>query len=213
MTPTHISYPVTDGIRKFIRALGRDDLQAFQLRQQADEHDLIDALSSVKSFYSSYLTMHEVHDSKVKDGAMSRVLEDTLKDMEEYLLKGTDERQNTIKWARNASMYVLVVEPTIQMLAPLTAYTSSQACAIVDSVIDEVVNTDAHGDHDDALVAREQIRHILATYREQHPSASRTKQQSKPKRKRGRQDYDMSEDDQNDRFSSADSSTEALDFN
>ena len=203
---------VTNGIRKFIRSLGLENMQSYQLRQASDEHDLVNALESIKYFYNSYVLMHKVHNPKTKGNPMSKVMEDTQKDMEEYLLRGTDERESMLKWMRNGAIYVLVVEPTIALLATLPKEDTSRADAVVDEVINMVNTSSAHSDHDDAVVAKEQIRHILAKYRELHPSVARTKQPVKPRKKRGRQEYSDPDDSPVERFNGNDT-VEALDFN
>jgi hypothetical protein len=203
---------VTDGIRKFIRALGLENMQSYQLRQVSDEHDLVSALESIKYFYNSYVLMHKVHSPKTKGNPLSKVMEDTQKDMEEYLLRGTDERESMLKWMKNGAIYVLVVEPTIALLATLPKEDTSHADAVVDEVINMVNTSTAHGDHDDAVVAKEQIRHMLAKYRELHPSVAKAKQPIKPRKKRSRQEYSEPDDGPIERFNVNDT-VEALDFN
>lgn len=201
-----------NGIRTFIRSLGLENLQAFQLRQQSDEPDLINALESIKYFYNSYVTLHEVHNPTTKGDPLSRVIEDTQKDMEEFMLKGTDERESMLKWSRNGGMYVLVIEPTIALLSTLTKSDTHRANGIIQEVITAVSTSDAYSDHDDAVVAREQIRHILAKYREHHPTVAQSKQPAKPRKRRGRQERDDPDEDFVERFNVNDMS-EALDFN
>ena len=210
MTPSNMNLP--DGIRKFIRSLGIENLQTFQLRQLSDETDLINALESIKYFYNSYVLLHEVHNPKTEGDPMYKVIEDTQKDMEEYLLKGINERENMLKWFRNGAMYVLVVEPTIALLSTLSKDDTHRANDVIDVVINMVVTSDDYSDHDDAVVAREQIRHILAKYRELHPTVAQSKQPAKPRRKRGRQEYNDFDDDMVER-SNVNDTIEALDFN
>jgi hypothetical protein len=211
MTQTNTSI-LTNGIRKFIRSLGLTNLQTYQLRQLSDEHDLVNALESIKYFYNSYVLLHEAHNPNTRGDPMSKVMEDTQKDMEEYLLRGTDERESMLKWMRNGAIYVLVVEPTLMLLAAVARDDTPQAITIVDEVINIVNTSIDYGDHDDAVVAREQIRHMLAKYRELHPSVAKAKQPGKPRKKRGRQEYSDPNDDPIERFNLSDT-VEALDFN
>lgn len=196
-------HPASDGLRKFIRSLGLN-MQSYQLRQVSDESDLIDALNSVKYFFHSSISLH--------GSLTAAAIDDIRKDTEEYLLKGTTEQESTLKWFRNAAMYVLVVEPTITILCELTSDTLNQADNVIDTVINMVKTADVYGDHDDAIVAREQIRHIIAKYREAHSPKTSGKRPKKSKKKYTGFDYNEQDNEPFDKYN-IDDAIEALDFN
>jgi hypothetical protein len=202
-----VTRSIGDGIRKFIRSLGLN-MESYQIRQMSDENDLIDALQSIKYFFHSAIALH----GSLNPAAM----DDTRKDMEEYLLKGLTKQEDTLKWSRNAGMYLLVVEPTITLLCMLDPTTIHSANAIVDDVISKVKNTDAYSDHSDAVVAREQIRLIVSKYRAAHLAADKTKKVRKTKKKYASTEYgeDESESESESQFKyNTNESRDAIDFN
>lgn len=197
------AHPASDGLRKFIRSLGLN-MQSYQLRQMSDEADLVDALESIKYYFHSYVSLH---------GALTPAAMDNVrKDMEEYMLKGANKQEDTLKWSRNAGMYVLVIDPTLTLLNELTITTAHLADDVVNKVITMVKEADMYGEHDDAVVAREQIRHIIAKYRETTPTVAQSKKPRKLRKRRVIADYADREEDNYNRFSSEDSNS-TLDFN
>jgi hypothetical protein len=170
----------------------------------SDENDLIDALQSIKYFFHSAIALH----GSLNPAAM----DDMRKDMEEYLLKGLTKQESTLKWSHNVGMYLIVVEPTIALLCMLDSTRIHAADGIVDDVINKIKTFDEYGDHGDAVVAREQIRAIVAKYREANLAADKTKKVRKSKKKYVPSEY--GEDEAEPQFKyDTNESRDAVDFN
>lgn len=156
-TPQEL-FPVQDGIRKFIRLLCLQ-VEDWQLRFVADECDLIMSLESVKLSFQQTSTMLGLRKYQGQDYDAP---EEVRRLQECYLLTGKDEQETARARRTYLTMYHIVIEPTITLFAKFDHATILQiADGVIDQIIEEVRNTDAYGSHDDALVAREQIRAIV----------------------------------------------------
>lgn len=177
---------VTDGLRKFLR-LQQLPLQEYQLRQNADVFDLIEAIDAIRVMYADTSRMigKQMHQTSQYDPA-----EDVKCAIEEWLLVGDCERETAHLRKKHLTMYHLVLEPIVDMLSVLDHATAIQEAAVVaNQLTDYVVKFDAYGTADDALVAKHQIKAMV----KQREEVRRLKKEAakKSSRRRKREDVEV----------------------
>lgn len=150
---------LNQGIRTFNHLIGllHDPLYG---RFTAEEQDLIAALESVKSAVEESRRMLGLQKYQ---GMAFDVIRAVKADMTSFLLNGNDERHKMYMSKRNMPMYILVVEPTIDALS---SYTHEEVLNVAPNLVDEVIqlvcsSTD-YGDMDDAKVAQQLVRDLIA---------------------------------------------------
>ena len=168
---------VSDGIRKFLR-LQQLPLQEYQLRQNADVFDLMDALTITSDSFTQTSRMlgKQMHQTSVYDPC-----EDVKRELENFLLVGKTERDTAHLRKKNLTMYHLILEPLIDSMAQYEHTSAIQEIdATVQQLIHDIQTFDNYGTEDDALVARHQIKAMV----KQREDARRTKKEAAKKQAR-----------------------------
>lgn len=173
---------VRAGIRVFVRLFGLES-DPIQAKYASGESEVLDALDCVK------ILMHSTKRFVGKQkhvGVTFDFVDDVKKDMAEMLLLDEDQAVTAVKRKRHLPLYHLVVDPVTELFRK---YDHATAIQNVDTIIDYVAQTafveEDYGTYDDALVAREQVRHIIREREEQTKieAASRKRKSRKAAKK------------------------------
>lgn len=176
---------VADGLRKFLR-LQSFPLQEYQLRQNADVFDLMEALFMTREFYANTGRMigKQMHQSTPYNPA-----EDVKRELEENLLIGETERETAHLRKKNLTMYHLVLEPIVDSLSGYDhALAIQESGSAIDQLIHDIATFDNYGHEDDGLVAKHQIK-AMVKQREEVRRAQ--KEQMKRASRRRKKDDDI----------------------
>ena len=194
---SYVHPTVADGVRKFLR-LQSLPLQEYQLRQNADVFDLMEALTTTSDNYAQTARMlgKQMHQTSTYDPG-----EDVKRELENFLLTGVTERETAYLRKKNLTMYHLILEPLIDSVSNQDHATAIQDIAlIVQQLIHDVQTFDNYGTEDDAVVARHQIKAMV----KQREEARRTQKEAakKQSRRKKRDDdtvpFDTGDDDVSD---------------
>lgn len=174
---SYVHPAVADGVRKFLR-LQSLPLQEYQLRQNADVFDLIEALTITSDNYAQTARMlgKQMHQTSAYDPG-----EDVKRELETFLLMGETDRETAHLRKKNLTMYHLILEPLIDSVSqPDHAQAIQDIAVIVQQLIHEVQTFDNYGTEDDALVARHQIKAMV----KQREEARRAQKEAAKKQNR-----------------------------
>lgn len=156
---------VHEGIRKFIRLQGLiyDPTPQVWDNWLADEGDLKAALRSVADAFKATEPMV----GKRKYVGIDYQAPKSVKtDLYSFLTTDSVGPSITLQ-KRNMPMYLLVVEPVIDLFAKLShRQMIDSADAIIDDVCALIDNSTAYGTYDDGLVARHQVSEMMRIRRE-----------------------------------------------
>lgn len=155
---SYVHPTVADGVRKFLR-LQSLPLQEYQLRQNADVFDLMEALTITSDNYAQTARMlgKQMHQTSAYDPG-----EDVKRELENFLLVGETDRETAHLRKKNLTMYHLILEPLVDSMSHHDHATAIQDIAlVVQQLIRDVQTFDNYGTEDDALVARHQIKAMV----------------------------------------------------
>lgn len=194
---SYVHPTVADGVRKFLR-LQSLPLQEYQLRQNADVFDLMEALTITSDNYAQTARMlgKQMHQTSAYDPG-----EDVKRELENFLLTGVTERETAHLRKKNLTMYHLILEPLIDSVSNQDHATAIQDIAlVVQQLIHEVQTFDNYGTEDDAMVARHQIK-AMVKQREEARRAQKEAAKKQSRRKKRDDDsvpFDTGDDDVSD---------------
>ena len=170
-----------DGIRKFLRltALISDPREVKWVRL---EEDLVEALEVVAQTLVESARM--IGKQKYR-GQPFDLLEDTKKELEEYLLTGREPVHTALARKKNLMMYHLVVEPAIDSFKKYEPQDiAKHAEEDIKEMVEAVLETSVPSHYDDALVTRAQVREMIEKRTAERKAA---KPKRKPARRRTKQ--------------------------
>lgn len=194
---SYVHPTVADGVRKFLR-LQSLPLQEYQLRQNADVFDLMEALTITSDNYAQTARMlgKQMHQTSAYDPG-----EDVKRELENFLLTGVTERETAHLRKKNLTMYHLILEPLIDSVSNQDHATAIQDIAlVVQQLIHDVQTFDNYGTEDDAMVARHQIK-AMVKQREEARRAQKEAAKKQSRRKKRDDDsvpFDTGDDDVSD---------------
>lgn len=194
---SYVHPTVADGVRKFLR-LQSLPLQEYQLRQNADVFDLMEALAITSDNYAQTARMlgKQMHQTSAYDPG-----EDVKRELENFLLTGVTERETAHLRKKNLTMYHLILEPLIDSVSNQDHATAIQDIAlVVQQLIHDVQTFDNYGTEDDAMVARHQIK-AMVKQREEARRAQKEAAKKQSRRKKRDDDsvpFDTGDDDVSD---------------
>lgn len=126
----------------------------------AEEQDLVAALESIRSAYAS---TERMLGTQKYQGVPYNAGEQVMKDMTSFLLTGRTESEDAYMRKRNLPMFVLVIEPTLNMMSQ---FNHEDALERVDVVIDELIelvnNSLTYGTLEDAIAARADVQQLIS---------------------------------------------------
>lgn len=172
---------ITDGLRKFLR-LQSLPLQEYQLRQNADVFDLMEALTMARDFYADTGRMlgKQMHQNQPYNHA-----EDVKRELEENLLVGKTERETAHLRKKNLTMYHLVLEPLVDSVGTSDHAEAIQLSGIaIERILQDIVAFSEYGTEDDALVAKHQIKAMVKQREEARRAQKEAAKKAGRRRKR-----------------------------
>ena len=181
---SYVHPTVADGVRKFLR-LQTLPLQEYQLRQNADVFDLMEALTITSDNYAQTARMlgKQMHQTSAYDPG-----EDVKRELENFLLVGETDRETAHLRKKNLTMYHLILEPLVDSMSHHDHATAIQDIAlVVQQLIRDVQTFDNYGTEDDALVARHQIKAMVR----QREEARRLQKEAAKKQSRRKKREDV----------------------
>lgn len=194
---SYVHPTVADGVRKFLR-LQSLPLQEYQLRQNADVFDLMEALTITSDNYAQTARMlgKQMHQTSAYDPG-----EDVKRELENFLLTGVTERETAHLRKKNLTMYHLILEPLIDSVSQQDHMAAIQDIAVVvQQLIQDVQTFDNYGTEDDAMVAKHQIK-AMVKQREEARRAQKEAAKKQSRRKKRDDDtvpFDTGDDDVSD---------------
>ena len=193
---SYVHPTVADGVRKFLR-LQSLPLQEYQLRQNADVFDLMEALTITSDNYAQTARMlgKQMHQTSAYDPG-----EDVKRELENFLLVGETDRETAHLRKKNLTMYHLILEPLVDSMSHHDHATAIQDIAlVVQQLIHDVQTFDNYGTEDDALVARHQIKAMVKQREEaRRLQKEAAKKQSRRKKREDDIPVDAGDDDDSD---------------
>jgi hypothetical protein len=174
--------PVLEGIRKFIRLQGliHDPNPLVWGKWLADESDLKAALRSVADAFKQTEPMIG---KRKYVGVDYDAPKSVKRDLMNFLTTTDDGKVSATAQKRNLPMYLLVIEPAIDLFYAFDHRGMvDNADNVIDQLCEYVDETTSYGTYDDALVAQHQVREMMRIRDE----ARKEEAQRKSKRRKSR---------------------------